>query len=62
MRKEDFENMVESVRQAGRIRRGEEQPSRVVEFAPVDVKAVIPFLISATPCSTSPCSALMLPA
>jgi putative transcriptional regulator len=40
MKKEDFENLVESVRQAGRIRRGEEQPSRVVEFAPVDVKAI----------------------
>jgi putative transcriptional regulator len=40
MRKEDFENLVESVRQAGRIRRGEQAPSRVVEFAPVDVKAI----------------------
>jgi putative transcriptional regulator len=40
MRKEDFENLVESVCQAGRIRRGEEKPSRVVEFAPVDVKAI----------------------
>ena len=40
MKKEDFENLVESVRQAGRIRRGEEQPSRVVDFAPVDVKAI----------------------
>lgn len=40
MKKEDFENLVESIRQAGRIRRGEEQPSRVREFAPVDVKAI----------------------
>jgi putative transcriptional regulator len=40
MRKHDFENLVESVRQAGRIRRGEAEPSRVAEFAPVDVKAV----------------------
>jgi putative transcriptional regulator len=40
MKKQDFENLVESVRQAGRIRRGEEKPSRVVEFAPVDVKAI----------------------
>jgi putative transcriptional regulator len=40
MRKQDFENLVESIRQAGRIRRGEAKPSRVVEFAPVDVKAV----------------------
>jgi putative transcriptional regulator len=40
MRKHDFDNLVESVRLAGRIRRGEELPSRVAEFAPVDVKAV----------------------
>ncbi len=40
MKKEDFENLVKSVRQAGRIRRGEEKPSRVVQFAPVDVKAI----------------------
>ncbi len=40
MRKQDFENLVESIRQAGRIRRGEARPSRAHEFAPVDVKAV----------------------
>jgi putative transcriptional regulator len=40
MRKQDFDNLIESVRQAGRIRRGEAKPSRVVEFAPLDVKAV----------------------
>jgi putative transcriptional regulator len=40
MRKQDFEALVESVRQAGRIRRGEAKPSRVAEFAPVDVKAI----------------------
>jgi putative transcriptional regulator len=40
MRKQDFENLGESIRQAGRIRRGEAEPSRVVEFAPVDVKAI----------------------
>lgn len=40
MRKQDFEELVESVRQAGRIRRGEARPSRVREFAPLDVKAV----------------------
>jgi putative transcriptional regulator len=40
MRKQDFEDLVESVRQAGRIRRGEAEPSRVAEFAPVDAKAV----------------------
>jgi putative transcriptional regulator len=40
MRKQDFDNLVESVGQAGRIRRGEAEPSRVSEFAPVDVKAI----------------------
>jgi putative transcriptional regulator len=40
MKKQDFENLVESVRQAGRIRRGEAEARRVTEFAPVDVKAV----------------------
>ena len=40
MKKQDFENLVESVRQAGRIRRGEAKPSRVAEFEAVDVKAI----------------------
>jgi putative transcriptional regulator len=40
MKKQDFENLVESVRQAGRIRRGEMKASRVTEFRPVDVKAI----------------------
>jgi putative transcriptional regulator len=32
--------LVESVRQAGRIRRGEAEASRVIEFAAVDVRAI----------------------
>jgi putative transcriptional regulator len=40
MTKRDFDNLVESIRQAGRIRRGEAEPSRVMEFAQVDVKAI----------------------
>jgi len=40
MRKEDFDNLVASIRKAGRIRRGHAKPSRVSEFAPVDVKAI----------------------
>jgi putative transcriptional regulator len=40
MKKQDFDNLVASVREAGRIRRGEAPPSRVTEFAPVDVKAI----------------------
>jgi putative transcriptional regulator len=34
------DNLVDSIREAGRIRRGEAKPSRVTEFAPVDVKAI----------------------
>jgi putative transcriptional regulator len=40
MRKKDFETLVESIRQAGSIRRGTSQPSRVTLVAPVDVKAI----------------------
>ena len=40
MKKQDFEYLIESVRQAGRIRRGEAKPSRVAKFAAVDVKAI----------------------
>ncbi len=40
MKKKDFDNLVASIREAGRIRRGEAEPTRVSEFAPVDVKAI----------------------
>jgi putative transcriptional regulator len=40
MKKQDFDNLLESVRQAGAIRRGETEPSRVAEIAPMDVKAI----------------------
>ena len=40
MRKQDFKNLVESVRQAGAIRRGEAEPSRLTVVAAVDVKAI----------------------
>jgi hypothetical protein len=40
VKKKDFEILVGSIREAGRIRRGEARPSRVTEFAPVDVKAI----------------------
>ena len=40
MKKQDFDNLIESVRQAGRIRRGKAKPSRVAKFAAVDVKAI----------------------
>jgi hypothetical protein len=40
MRKKDFDKLLTSIRQAGRIKRGEAEPSRVAEFAPADVRAI----------------------
>jgi putative transcriptional regulator len=40
MKKEDFDNLVTSIRQAGAIRRGEMKPGRIVEITPLDVKAI----------------------
>ncbi|MER2598464.1 MAG: hypothetical protein ABTQ73_02995 [Caldilineales bacterium] len=40
MNEQDFELLVESVKQAGEIKRGDRPPSRVFEFSPLDVKAI----------------------
>lgn len=40
MKDKDFDRLLTSVRQAGRIRRGEAKPTRVSEIKPADVKAV----------------------
>jgi putative transcriptional regulator len=40
MKKELFDDLLESVREAGRIRRGEVPPSRRFVFNPVDIKAI----------------------
>jgi putative transcriptional regulator len=40
MKKQDFDNLVASIREAGRIRRGEAAPSRRTDFAPPDIKAI----------------------
>ncbi len=40
MKKAHFDQLVESIRQAGRIRSGEAKPSREFFFAPTDVKAI----------------------
>jgi putative transcriptional regulator len=40
MRRDAFEQLVESVRGAGRIRRGTARASRTFKFAPADVKAI----------------------
>jgi len=36
----DFQKLVTSVKQAGKIRRGKARPSRVFRFKPADVKAI----------------------
>jgi putative transcriptional regulator len=40
MKREVFDQLVQSVRQAGSIRRGAAKPSRCFKFAPADVKAI----------------------
>jgi hypothetical protein len=40
MNEQDFELLVESVKQASEIKRGERPPGRVFEYNPLDVKAI----------------------
>lgn len=40
MNKKDFETLVASVKQAGKIKRGEMKASRVFSLQPADIKAV----------------------
>ena len=40
MKTEDFNDLVESIREAGRIKRGHAQPSRVHAFRPIDVQKI----------------------
>ena len=40
MREGDFQKLVRSVRQAGRIRRGRMRPARVFTFRPTDIKSI----------------------
>ena len=40
MKKKHFDELVASIRQAGKIRRGQMEPARVTTFAPVDVRAI----------------------
>jgi putative transcriptional regulator len=40
MNEKDFDNLVASVKEAGKIKRGEMTPSRVREFSPADIKAI----------------------
>lgn len=40
MKTSDFEKLLESVRQAGKIKRHERRASRLFEFTPLDVKKI----------------------
>jgi putative transcriptional regulator len=40
MKKQDFDELIESVREAGKILRGEAKPSRQFTFTPEDVRAI----------------------
>ena len=40
MRRENFEELLESVRESGRILRGEAKPSREFVFTPEDVRSI----------------------
>jgi predicted metalloprotease with PDZ domain len=41
MKAKDFEELVDSVREAGRILRGEAKPSREFSFSPEDARALL---------------------
>jgi len=40
MRKKDFDNLVRSIKQAGKIKRGEMEASRAFHFDPADIKRI----------------------
>ena len=40
MKKQDFDNLMTSVKQAGKIRRGEMRASRTFNFTPADIKTI----------------------
>jgi len=40
VKKKDFDKLVVSVKQAGKIKRGKLKPSRVFRFKPADIKAI----------------------
>ncbi len=40
MKDSDFNNLVASIKEAGKIHRGETKPSRVFEITPLDVKQI----------------------
>jgi putative transcriptional regulator len=40
MKEKDFDKLIGSIKQAGKIRRGEMKPSRIFQFSPTDIKKI----------------------
>jgi len=40
MKKQDFDNLVKSIKQAGKIRRGEMKAGRIFHFKPADIRSI----------------------
>lgn len=40
MKEDDFNSLVDSIKEAGQIKRGQLRPRRTFEFTPMDIKAV----------------------
>ena len=40
MKGQDFDELVKSVREAGKIKRGQQRPSRMFAFKPADIRAI----------------------
>jgi len=40
MKKQDFDNLLEGIKQVGKIQRGEISPDRSFKFSPIDIKAI----------------------
>jgi putative transcriptional regulator len=40
MKEDDFNNLVKSIKQAGKIKNGQLKPGRTFEFSPMDIKAI----------------------
>mgnify|MGYP001090711377 CR=1 FL=1 len=40
MNNKDFDKLAESIKQAGKIRRGEMKASRIFQFSPADIKGI----------------------
>ncbi|MGD1972475.1 MAG: NadS family protein [Desulfobacterales bacterium] len=40
MKENDFNNLVKSIKQAGKIKTGQLKPERIFDFKPMDIKAI----------------------